>query len=201
MKILMFLIPTLMLSPNTNAPELSEGRIKEVQKTKLSEVINVSADDLWEIVGPGFTDAYVWSTAIDHSEGKGEAQFEGATCNERYCDVNASGFDKISEKLSLYNSENRELKYRAFDGLPGFVTLAENHWEVIDLGAGKSQIRMTITMHMKPFMGWLMGGLFQKNLDKTLNSVMEDLKIYAETGEVSDAKKKRLQKLAAKKAA
>ncbi len=190
-----------MTSATINAQVQTEGEnVKEVSQTKRSEVINVSASELWEIVGPGFADAYVWSTAIDHSEGRGEGEFNGASCNERYCEVNAKGFDKVEEKLSLYNEDKMELAYIAYAGLPGFVKFAENHWEVIDLGEGKSQIQMTITMHMKPFMGWLMGGMFRRNLDKTLNSVMDDLKIYAETKEISEAKKKRIAELSVKMA-
>lgn len=185
-----------MSTATANSTAAEEAKVKEVQQTRLSEVINVPAAELWQIVGPGFTDAYVWSSAIDHSEGRGNAQFEGATCDERYCEVNSAGFDKIQEKLTIYNDETMELAYNAYAGLPSFVSFAENHWEVVDLGSGKSQIRMTITMHMKPFMGWFMGGMFRRNLDKAINSVMDDLKIYAETKEISEAKKKRMAKLA-----
>ena len=55
---------------------------------------------------------------------------------------------------------------------------------------------MTITMHMEPFMGWLMGSMFRRNLDKATTSVRDDLKIYAETKGISEAKKKRIAKLA-----
>lgn len=178
----------------------SETTLKEVKQVRVSDTINLSADKLWEIVGPGFADAHVWSSALDHSEGRGAGQFEGAVCNERYCEVNTAGFSEINEKLTLYNQETRELAYNAYSGLPSFVKFAENHWEALDLGNGKSQIRMSITMKMKPFMGWLMGGMFRRNLDKTIDSVIDDLKIYAETGEISEAKKKRLAELAKKAA-
>ena len=105
-------------------------------------------------------------------------------------------FSKISEELIEYSDSDRVLAYGAKEGLPGFVLMAQNRWEIIEVGPGQSQIRMTITMHMKPFMGTLMGGMFRKNLNNTINGVMEDLKIYAETGTISEAKRQRVADLA-----
>ena len=46
-------------------------KYKVVELTK-SLNVNVSAEKLWDIFGPGFADAGKWSTAIDHSAGSGE---------------------------------------------------------------------------------------------------------------------------------
>ena len=80
--------------------------------------------------------------------------------------------------------------------MPSFVVFAQNRWEILEAGPGQSRIRMTITMRMKPFMGTIMGGMFRKNLNKTLDGAIEDLKIYAETGVVSEEKRQRIEKLA-----
>ena len=40
-----------------------------------------------------------------------------------------------------------------------------------------------------------MGNLFKKNVNKVLDEAIEDLKVYAETGEISQAKQKRLVEL------
>ena len=40
-------------------------------------------------------------------------------------------------------------------------------------------------------MGSLMGGMFKANLNKAIPTIIQDLTIYAETGEISDTKKKR----------
>ena len=57
--------------------------------------IDVSAKKLWNMVGPGFENAYLWASSVDHSTGNGSAEFEGATCSVRSCDINAKGFNKI----------------------------------------------------------------------------------------------------------
>jgi len=45
-------------------------------------------------------------------------------------------------------------------------------------------------------MGAMMGGMFKKKLNTTIDGVISDLKIYAETGEISTEKKERNEKLA-----
>lgn len=184
-----------MSSGIVSAKNQKQEKMKELKQTKKSEVINASAEDLWKIIGPGFANAYEWSTAIDHSAGSGAAEFEGATCSERSCELNAKGFSKIGEKLTEYDAQQKVLAYDAHIGLPGFVTYANNQWRVVELESGKSSLEMTITMRLKPFMGALMGGMFKKNLNNTIDSVLRDLKVYTETGEDSQQKKDRMAAL------
>jgi hypothetical protein len=200
MKNLLILLAMGTTMMSATAPVKSKGKFKEVKETKTSAVFNVSADKVWQIVGPGFDQAHVWSRAVDHSTTSGTPDFEGATCSNRSCDLNASGFNKISETIIEYNESQRRLGYTVDEGLPGFVTYMSNNWRVIEVGPNQSQIEMTIKMQMKPFMGFMMGGMFKKNIDKVLNAAMEDLQIYSETGEISQAKKERINELADKAA-
>lgn len=189
------------LIPKTMANSMDKkekSKQKEVSMVKQSETINVAASDLWQIVGPGFERAAEWSEAVDSSVGSGEAAFQGATCSNRVCHLNAAGFDRISETLTLYDEGQHELTYEVNEGMPKFVTLAENNWQVIDLGYGKSALKMNVTMRTKGLMGRLMGGMMKKNISKTMDSVFRDLKVYAETGDISAEKAKRMARLARK---
>ena len=47
-------------------------------------------------------------------------------------------------------------------------------------------------------MGNLMSGMMKSKMTKTLETVLKDAKIYAETGQVSEAKRKRMDQLAKK---
>ena len=69
---------------------------------------------------------------------------------------------------------------------------------MVDLGNNQSALDMEVTMNMKKFAGSLMGGMFKKNLNKLFPVLFNDLKIYAETGDVSADKKNRKEKLAKK---
>lgn len=162
-------------------------------------VIDVPASELWAMVGPGFIEVYKWSTNVDHAEGQGNSSFEGAACNERFCDVNVKGFNKISEILTVYNQEVMNLAYVVNSGMPGFVTHAENNWTVVSIDSNTSKLVMNATFEVKGLMGSLMIGSMKKQMTKTLDTVLLDAKVYAETGEVSEAKAKRLAQLAKKK--
>lgn len=193
------LLGILLIGLTTNVIAMKKDKeYKEVLMTKTSPAINVSTDKLWEIIGPGFADAGLWSTAIDYSEGSGEAEFEGATCSERACELNASGFDQVGEKITKYNAQTKEVSYKVLHGMPGFVTFAENNWIVVDLGNNQSALKMSLTMHMKKFMGALMGGMMSKKLDKLFDLLFNDLTVFAETGKVSTEKAERIAKLAKK---
>lgn len=175
--------------------EKMKNKEKVITITKTGEVINVSAEDLWKIVGDDFANVGKWATSVDHSVGTGTPEYNGATCSERGCELNAKGFSSIKEKLTQYDAENRELTYEVFNGFPGFVTKAANHWTVKEVGPNQSQLVMEVTMKMKPFMGALMGGMMKKNINSLLPVVHNDLKVYAETGEISESKAARIASL------
>ncbi|MEM9053655.1 MAG: hypothetical protein AAGC47_16490, partial [Bacteroidota bacterium] len=97
---------------------------------KKQMVIDVSADQLWELIGPGFVEVYKWSSNVDHAEGSGTPEFDGAVCSKRACDVNVKGFSSINEDLFLYDQAKMSLGYAVAEGMPGFITKAQNIWSV-----------------------------------------------------------------------
>ena len=165
--------------------------------------INVPAEQLWEMVGPGFIEVYKWSSNVDHAEGQGTSEFEGAVCSERFCDVNVKGFSKISEKLTKYDEGTMNLAYEVKEGMPGFVTKAVNDWTVVSVGENQSKLVMRAQFASKGLMGSLMNGTMKKKMNETLETVLNDAKVYAETGQPSNHKKERMAYLEkkAKKAA
>lgn len=174
---------------------MSENR-KEVKMSKTVEV-NVPADELWKIIGPEFTEAGKWSTAVDHSAGQGEGQFDGATCDTRSCDLSAKGFTRVNEKITEYDPANRTMAFDVIEGMPSFVTYTNNRTVITETGAGKSKAELQITLRMKPLMGALLGGIMKKNLSNLIDSALDDLRVYAETGEPSARKQARMKKIAA----
>ena len=163
-------------------------------------VIDVSAAELWEMVGPGFEEVYKWSSNVDHSEGSGTSMFEGASCSERACNVNVKGFSKIKETLTKYDQDQMVLAYEVNDGMPGFVTKAANEWTVVALSDYQSKLVMKAEFESKGLMGTLMRGMMKNKMSKTLDTVLNDAKIYAETGQISGAKEKRVAQLERKAA-
>lgn len=167
----------------------------EVQK---EITINVSADQLWTMVGPGFIDVHKWASNVDHATGGGSPEFEGAVCSERFCDVDVKGFSKISEKLTNYSEKNMNLAYEVREGMPGFITKAVNDWTVVPVNDTQSKLVMKAEFGSKGFMGWLTRGMMEKKMNSLLDTVLNDAKIYAETGNVSSSKEKRMAELSRK---
>ncbi len=161
--------------------------------------INVSADQLWEMVGPGFVEVYKWSSNVDFAQGSGTPEFDGAVCSDRECNVNVKGFDKISEKLIKYNAKDKVLAYCVVGGMPGFVERAVNEWTVVADGPRRSRLQMSAQFRSKGLVSILMNPLMKKNMSSTLETVLNDAKIYAETGQVSEAKRMRIEELKRKK--
>ena len=164
------------------------------------QTINVSADELWQLVGPGFVEVYKWSSNVDYATGSGESKFAGAVCSERACEVNVMGFSSIKEKLTNYDQEKMSLTYEVNDGMPGFITKAENQWTVVPISHGRSKLVMKAVFRSKGLMGTLMNAMMKKKMDETLVTVLNDAKVYAETGEISSAKRQRMSELARKAA-
>jgi len=134
----------------------------------------------------------------DHVRASGEPKFEGATCSRRTCDLNAKGFSRIDETITIYD-EKRILAFDVTEGTPGFVKHVNSHWQIIEISPNQCRVEITAVIEAKKFMGTLMGGMFKKNINTVLPVVLNDLKVYAETGETSDLRKQRVAKLESKK--
>lgn len=178
---------TICMAQNKNA---STKHYKKVKK-QFSRVINVSADSLWAICRE-FDKTGEWTSTLKHSYGAGKPQYEGATCSKRVCETNFGKGNQVAEELVMFSDKNKELSYNLVEGAPSFITLANNHWKVSEITTNQSKIEMNVTMHMKKFAGFFLGGIIKRQMSKQVNVVLDELKIYAETGEISKAKKKQI---------
>ena len=186
----LFLIGMVFTTINKTVMAQTENKHKVITRTLVSDNINVSADSLWSILR-AFDKVSDWTSTLDHSQGKGESKYEGATCNERVCEVNSK---KLVEELTMFNDGKMELAYELTKGAPGFVKLASNHWKVIEIGPHESKVEMNVTMHLSKVLGFFLGKAITIKMAQQVSIVLNDLKIYAETGEVSKAKKAQIEK-------
>ena len=171
---------------------------KKIKSFELSKeiIVNKPASEVWQIAGPGFTDAGKWATAVDHSEGKGEGQFKGAVCDERSCDLNAKGFNKINEKITQYSEDEMMLEYEVVEGMPKMMAEAKNQWTIIAIDEHSSKIIMKAKFGVQGFFGKLMIGMMKNQMNSLLDIALNDIKVYTETGNVSKTKQERINKLA-----
>ena len=191
----LFLVGMVFTTFNKTVMAQTENKHKVITRTLISDNINVSADSLWSILR-AFDKVSDWTSTLDHSQGKGESKHEGATCKERVCEVNNK---KLVEELTMFNEDKMELAYELSEGAPGFVKLATNHWKVFEIGPHESRVEMNVTMHLSKFLGFFLGKAITIKMAQQVSIVLSDLKIYAETGEVSVAKKAQIEKMKRKK--
>ena len=171
---------------------MPEGdRIMELKKT-IS--INSSADDVWEIVAHQFERVGEWSSAVLSSEANIEvATPDGALVGGRVCDV--PGIGDLNETFTSYSEEGKQFTFRV-TGMPSFITLAQNTVVVRPTGAETSDVSLDITMETNAI-GKVMGPMFKIRLTNTLDTFLDELKVYVESGAVSSKKQKQLAKVAA----
>lgn len=93
------------------------------------------------------------------------------------------------------------MAYQVTEGVPGFVLLASNRWAIREVGENQSVAKMNCTIRLTPWLGMLLGSMMKRKVSKNLEEMFQELKAYAETGEVSAEKKKRLSVLSRAQAA
>ncbi len=154
--------------------------------------INKSADHLWDVLANGFENVGEWATPIAASRSNLQAgsPLPGASTAGRACDTS---FGPLTETITAFDEDQRSFTYIADSGLPGFVREGGNTWKVTPLGANKAEVSMDLKMDLKG-LGKVMTPMMKVSLRKQAGQILDDLKVYAETGKVSDRKRKALAK-------
>ncbi|MEM7338083.1 MAG: SRPBCC family protein [Actinomycetota bacterium] len=157
-----------------------------------SIIINADADTVWGVVAHEFDRVGEWSSAVQSSGINAEAPVpEGATVGGRVC---ATDFGDLKETFTAYDEAKKQFTFRV-TGMPSFITLAQNTVRVQPRGAG-SEVSLNIQMETNAI-GKVMGPMFAIKLKNTLNTFLDELKDYVETGSLSSRKTKQLAKAAA----
>ena len=79
----------------------------------------------------------------------------------------------------------------AASAMPGFVTGAQNAWAVSELGAGRTQVSSTASARVTGLLGALAAPMLRIRFGRTVRPALDDLRLYAETGQVSARKARR----------
>lgn len=163
-----------------------------------TDTINASADRVWEILSNGFADVGSWASAVDHSEAHDKAAAPaGAAVGGRTCEVPGFGF--TDERFTRYDDGNKTFSFSIeAEKIPDFFKNMESTWKVVPTGPNTSEVTTKIAGEATGVMGALVSPMMKRKFSSLLNQGYEDLKVYAETGQVSDAKRKAQAKHAKK---
>ena len=102
----------------------------------------------------------------------------------------------VEEGVLHYNQTKREITWSAkSEKLPGFIKNLQNALNVQVVDDNHCRITTNISADATGLGGLFMGGMVKKNFTKQLAGFINDWKTYAETGEVSEGKKRELAKM------
>lgn len=152
-----------------------------------TDTINTSAERVWEILSDEFTDISSWARNVVNSEANDSAETL-AVGGGRVCEVPGFGF--TDERFTRYDEANKTFSFSVeAEKIPGFFKNMESTWKVVPTGPNKSVVSTKIAGNATGVMGALVGPMMKRKFNGTIDQVYEDLKVYAETGQVSDAKR------------
>lgn len=159
-----------------------------------SATVNASADRLWEILGDDFEKVSDWASGVDSSGANVEVPvLDGATIGGRVCE--APGFGAIHETLTTFEPEQRSFAFVATASkIPSFVRNITNHTSVRPLGPDRAELQVRITADTDGLRGALVKPLMVRKFGKGIDSLIEDVSVFAESGKVSDKKTEALAK-------
>ncbi len=172
--------------------------IKEMVKLDIKESIEINTPSAkaWDIIGPNFANIGDWGRGINKSWKNEDVKIsiEGAPAGGRFCDLGKFGF--ADEKIIHYNEQNKEISWIAsISKMPSFVKNLENELKVETISEDTGRVTTNISANLTGIGGFIMGGMMKKNMNKLLKGFVKDWKTYAETGEVSETKKRENAKL------
>ena len=148
--------------------------------------VAAAPDILWRIIAEDYADVGTWARAV-HVSGPNTAvkPLEGAPVGGRIC---TASIGDVEETIVTFDPKDRVLAYTAqAKAMPFFVRRLQGVWGLKEGGGGTRvdlQFEATLMPPFELLMGWAMRRQFQTAIDNTL----EDLKLFAETGQVHPKK-------------
>ncbi|WP_420630684.1 SRPBCC family protein [Candidatus Leptofilum sp.] len=157
-----------------NFPAFTRIRKKIMQITRATTV-NVSADKVWKILGTDFNNISEWASVVLDSE----AIPDMPTGSGRICNV--KGIGNTLEKLTSFDDDQRKFSFTFENSkIPFFVRKIENTWSVTPKGSDQATVQVNADVNLMPVFRQLMGGMMSRQLGKGAESLLGELKHFAE---------------------
>lgn len=169
-----------------------------------TKTINGSANKIWQVTAVEFADIGKWMSGVVHSRANETAQLNNEAVAGRVCTFDTSDDPFMAiENITRFDEKNHILEFEVFPqkksgaGLPiiknsvvmSLETINDNttvlHWQ--------SQFELK-------WLGKLLSPLLRIKINGTFNDLLNDLKVYIETGRVSEKKRRYDEKLRLKMA-
>ena len=177
-----------------NQITMVQSKKKKVVEIKKSIYIDIPKEELWKITADDFTKVDKWISGVNFAESTGDQ--ETGIGAARSCTPSYKGFKKTTEKIIKFKPMD-SFTYQIAEGLPKMVVYATNTWIHESKGAG-TVLTMHTKMELKGLMGTIAKGPLKKKMNTILQDALEELKLFAETGNLHERKVAAMRKFEAK---
>ena len=168
--------------------------------TQLS--VDASADQVWDLIGPGFARIGEWATSIQSSTAVPTAPEPAAAATAtavsapvagRACTTGVRLVPQITDTLVAYDPASRTLTYEA-SGLPTFIVTARNTWSVSPTGERTCRVTLSAHFETRGMLGLLGRWAILAQVRYTSRHLEADLRHYIKHGTPSRRKRHQLSR-------
>jgi hypothetical protein len=156
-------------------------------------LVQAPAEAVWQAVAAGFDRVGEWATAIPASTAcPVPGSVTGAPVPGRVCRTGMALVPEVTETIVAFDEAGRTLTYEATAGIPSFVTLARNRWQVTAVGEQRSRVTFAAELRVRGPLGWLARWWLLARVGRTGRFLLDDLRHYVEHGVASPRKRRQL---------
>ncbi len=161
-----------------------------------SVVVEAPAEAVWQVIADGFDRIGQWATAIPASAAYPVPDpATGAPVPGRVCRTGVALVPEVTETIVAFDDAGRSLTYEATAGMPAFVTLARNRWQVTAVG-DRARVTIAAELRVRGPLGWLARWWLLARVGRTGRYLLDDLKYHVEHGVASPRKRRQLARSA-----
>ncbi|WP_281559114.1 SRPBCC family protein [Thalassomonas sp. RHCl1] len=163
-------------------------------KLNRTVIINKPVNKVWQVAAEDFANAYKWMTGVVHSYETPAAKQAGDALPGRICylENKENPFHAVENILS-FDADNHRLEFEIFPVKTsgGDIPIIKNHvvMQFKSTPDGGTQVFWDCNVELK-LLGKILYPLLKLGLNKGFDGILNDLKVYVETGQVSAKKKK-----------
>lgn len=162
-------------------------------KLDLSIKINTNIQRVWDVAAVDFANSAKWMTGVFHSTSHQNGNLENLPCQGRICVLdNKSGGLKAEENILTFNNETYTLGFEVIPikekGLQLPIRKNTVTMNLIEVNENCTLVTWRCDVELK-FVGLMLTPLLKLGLNKAFSDLLNDLKHYCETGQVSEKKR------------
>ena len=148
--------------------------------------INAPASQVWRILVEDYDKVGEWATAVPESFTNPEVpEGEGRICS--------TTLGNTTEVITQLDEQERNFTYSVEpENPPFFLEGIDNTWTVEPKGNNQSVVSMNADVKLKTAVAPLIAPLMKWRMHKGFGTILEELKYYAETGQVHPRKQEQL---------